>query len=95
MLAWHALERGFDSVADTALEYGRIVSREAELFFGVFFMIIGFLNFQNGKNCDGNTTDYLACTNPSTYYYYSAFEIALITIGIFLVILWYFKRERR
>jgi hypothetical protein len=51
------------------------------------------LNLQSGKYCDGNAADYLACTRPTTYYYYNGFEIFLIIAGIFLILLWFQKEE--
>jgi len=93
--AWHLIERLFDVLVDALVDYARIIGREFALFAGVAFVLTGLLNFQNGKNCDGNTADYLSCTNPSTFYYYSWFETTLIIIGVFLLILWYFKLKER
>ena len=92
-VAWLILEHVFDLIADVLEEYAHIMRREFELFFGTAFVGIGLLNFQNGKNCDGNTADYLACTRPSTFYYYNWFEITLVVIGVFLILLWFMKRQ--
>jgi hypothetical protein len=89
---WPAVERSFDFVADTLDEYARLMRRESELFFGAAFLCIGLLNFQNGKNCDGNTAEYLTCTHPSTFFYYGWLEVTLVVIGVFLILIWFLKR---
>lgn len=94
-VAWLLVEHVFDLIADTLAAYGRIVRREAELFAGVALSLIGLLHFGNGKNCDGNTADYLSCTHPSTYYYYGWLEIALIIIGAFLILIWVLRPRRK
>lgn len=94
-VSWLILERSFDLAADVFEDYVRVIRLELELFFGAALAIIGLLNFQNGKNCDGNTADYLACTHPSTYYYYNAFDVALVVFGVFLILIWLMKRKDR
>ena len=92
---WALIEHLFDALVDALGVYARIMRREAALFFGVGLALVGFLNFQNGKNCDGNTSDYLSCTRPSTFYYYSWVEITIIVIGVFLLMLWFFRLHER
>ena len=94
-IAWLLIERVFDLVVDALIEYARIIWREIELFLGMALVSIALLNFENGKNCDGNTADYLSCTNPSTYYYYNWIEILAFVIGAFLLTLWYFRSKER
>jgi hypothetical protein len=94
-IAWLTIEFVFNKIADALSEYFDIIKRESELFLGIALVLVGFLNFQNGKNCDGNTADYLTCTRPSTFYYYSWIEITVIIIGVFLVLLWLLKLQHR
>jgi hypothetical protein len=94
-ILWLITEHLFDLFLDALGGYGRIMRRESELFFGMGLVLIGFLNFQNGKNCDGNSADYLACTRPSTFYYYSWVEITLIVLGTFLILLWLLRLQER
>jgi hypothetical protein len=94
-ISWLIIERLFDISLDKLGEYVTVLRREPELFIGIGLALAGLLNFQNGKNCDGNTADYLSCTRPSTFYYYSWVEITIIVIGVFLVLFWYLKLPRR
>jgi SNF family Na+-dependent transporter len=80
-------------VFDAVEEYIEIMRREATLFAGTFFVIVGMLSFSSNKYCDGNTAEYLSCTRPTTYYYYGSFQIALVILGVFLVLLWVLKRR--
>lgn len=72
----------------------RIVAREVDIFVGTAFFVVGMLGIESDKYCDGNTADYLSCTRPSTYYYYSWFDITLVILGIFLIIIWFLKKRR-
>jgi len=85
----------FDRFLDWALGRLTLMRAEFELFAGTALLIVGMLGFRSGKYCDGNTADYLSCTRPSTFYYYSAFDIALVVIGFFLVLFWFLSRSRR
>lgn len=90
-----ALLSFLDHLLDWALRRLALIRAEFELFAGTALLAIGLLGFQSGKYCDGNTADYLSCTRPSTFYYYSAFDVALIVIGVFLVLSWFLSRSRR
>ena len=79
----------YDSVEDHLI----VMRREATLFAGTFFVIVGLLHFRSDKYCDGNTAEYLSCTRPTTYYYFGAFEIALVVLGVFLLLLWWVKKR--
>lgn len=93
--AWLATFHWLDHLMDLAEDNWDIIRREADLFFGAALVLLGLFNFQSGKYCDGNAADYLSCTSPTTYYYYGALEIALILIGVFFILLWFFKRAQR
>ena len=67
----------------------------ARLFFGTAFISIGLLSFSPNRYCDGNASNYYACTRPSTYYTYPWWAIGLVIIGSFLIILWYLRRKTR
>ena len=90
---------GFFVVADAVMDIierdWHIIKREGDLFGGAFILLLGALNVQSGKYCDGNAADYLSCTRPTTYYYYNGLEVALIIIGVFLILLWFQKRAHR
>ena len=76
--------------------YASLVGREGELFAGVALFLIGLLNFDTGKYCDGNTADYLSCTRPSAYYYFGPVDIILVVAGVTLILIWFLKeRESR
>ena len=84
-----------DRLVDWLEERLRILIIEKDLFLGTLFFILGFLNFHSGKYCDGNSADYLSCTRPVTYYYYTWWEIALVILGVFLILIWFVQRNRR
>lgn len=94
-MVWLVIERLFDILMDALVEYAHIIWREMEVFFGSALLLVGVFGFQNGKNCDGNTADYISCTNPSTFYYYDWLQIAVIVIGVFFIMLWFFKLRNR
>jgi hypothetical protein len=93
-ILWHTalflLDRFFDWLADKA----RVIWREFDLFLGVALTSIGLLHIHIGRFCDGNSADYLSCTRPAVFYYYSAAEIVLITLGIVLIVIWLLSRRR-
>lgn len=91
---WIATFRFFDHVLDSVETDWHIIKREGDLFSGALVLLLGALNVQSGKYCDGNTSDYLSCTRPTTYYYYNGLEVALIIIGVFLILLWWQKQHR-
>lgn len=72
----------------------RVMQRDANLFLGAAFTILGLLNWSSGKYCDGNTADYLSCTRPTAYYYFSAPMIALVLLGAMLILVWFVKNRR-
>lgn len=95
----HARRQGFvmdavESVYDFVGGSLRTIAREARLFIGVALTLIGLLNFHSDKFCDGNSADYLSCTRPSTYYFYSPLDITIIVIGVFLILIWLLNRRR-
>lgn len=94
-IAWLVIEYVFDRTVDMLAVNVALMRREGDLFFGTVLTIIGFFSFQSGKYCDGNATDYLSCTRPSTYYYYGGWEIFLILLGVFFLLFWVLKRQRQ
>jgi hypothetical protein len=92
-IIWVSVFKSLDKIMDSAEENAVIIKREVNLFLGAAFAIFGAFNFQSNKYCDGNAADYLSCTRPVTYYYYGVFEIALIILGAFLIMLWFLKRK--
>lgn len=85
--------RMLDGVFDFFVRSLSTIAREAELFIGSALVLVGLLSIEADKFCDGNTADYLSCTRPSTYYFYSPLDIAIIIIGAFLVMLWFLNRR--
>lgn len=93
--SWRWMGETFDKVVD-ALEYDwAIIRRELDIFLGALLFLIGVLDFHSGKYCDGNTADYLSCTRPVTYYYYTWLEMILIIVGVTFILLWFMKRGQR
>lgn len=90
-ITWLTIEYVFDYGVDVIGEQVRVIRRESELFLGIALMLVGLLDFQNGKNCDGNTADYLSCTRPSTFYYYSWWQILAVIVGSFLIVIWFLR----
>ena len=82
----------FDRLMDAAEEDWAIIREQSHLFLGALLLLLGLLDFHSGKYCDGNTADYLSCTRPVTYYYYTWLEIILIILGVMLILLWFMKR---
>ena len=83
----------FDRLIDACIGYINVMHRELELFFGSALLLIGLLNFNSSKYCDGNTSDYLSCTRPATYYYFDWLDITLVLVGVFFIMLWYLERK--
>lgn len=88
------LMSGVESVYDFIMRSLRTIAAESSLFIGVALTLIGLLSFHSDKFCDGNSADYLSCTRPSTFYFYSPLEIAMIVLGVFLIMLWVLHRRR-
>lgn len=83
----------FDRSIENIRLNARIMVREKDLFIGSGLFLLGLLNFESSKFCDGNTADYLSCTRPSTYYYFDALDITCIVLGVFFILLWIMKRR--
>ncbi len=79
------------SLAHRGLLMLRYLLLETELFLGTALLTIGLFSFESDKYCDGNTSDYLSCTRPSTFYYFDWLDITLIVLGVFFVIVWVLK----
>ena len=93
-IIWLSIVYFFDVLADAIIERAAIMRVEVDLFLGTSLAVLGILSFQTGKYCDGNTADYLSCTRPATYYYYSPVSIIAVVIGISLVLVWVVRRKR-
>ena len=83
-----------DYAMDIIEEDWNIIKREGDIFGGALIFLIGLLDFHSGRYCDGNTADYLSCTRPVTYYYYTWLEILFIMVGVGFILLWCMKRQR-
>lgn len=83
-----------DTFLDWVLGHLAVVRREIDLFLGIAFSVAGILSFRVGRYCDGNSSDYLSCTRPAVYYFYPAFDTAIIVLGVFLIVLWCLSRKR-
>jgi hypothetical protein len=88
------LMRGVDGIYDFIVGSLQTIARDASLFIGVALTVVGLLSFHSDKFCDGNTADYLSCTRPSTYYFYSPVEIGIVVVGIFLIMIWMRNTKR-
>ena len=93
-IAWLTTLHVLDLLTDAVENNWAIISRESDLFLGSLLTLLGLLNFQSSKYCDGNAADYLSCTRPTTYYYYNGLEVALVIIGTFFILLWFLKRKK-
>jgi hypothetical protein len=87
-------QRVFDAAIDGIGERMAIMRRESDMFFGALLLTLGLAGFNSDKFCDGNSADYLSCTRPSTYYYFSAFDQLLIVAGVTLILLWLLARRK-
>ena len=67
----------------------------ARVFLGSGLVLIGLLNISADRFCDGSTNTHIACTRPTTYYYYSEVAIISIVIGSFLILLWFLRKGSR
>ncbi len=85
---WVSIEYIATQIVDAVTEDLRVFRKEANLFLGTTIGLLGLFNWSTGKYCDGNSSDYLSCTRPTVYYYYGAFEIALMVLGVVLVLVW-------
>lgn len=65
-----------------------LIKEHALLFAGLVLFTTGVFSFRSDKYCEGNATEYYACTNPTTYYYYPTITIAAVVVGIVLIALW-------
>ncbi len=65
------------------------------LFIGVALFIVGLLSFASDRYCDGNTSNYYACTRPTTYYYYPWWSVMLIIAGSFFIVLWFLRKNKK
>ncbi len=90
---WLLLQYLFDRLLDALARDVVIIQREADLFLGSALGLVGLLGFESARYCDGNLNDYISCTRPATYYYFDTFDIVLIVLGIFFVLVWYFKHK--
>lgn len=70
----------------------RIMIREARLFLGTLLVLVGLMNYEVGKYCDGNTAEYLSCTRPAVFYYFDTLDIVLVIVGFFFLLAWYVRR---
>ncbi len=87
--------RAVDSLFDFVSRALSTIARDMGLFVGVALTLIGFLSFQADKFCDGNTADYLSCTRPSTFYFYSPLAITIIVLGVFFILIWMRRNAHR
>lgn len=91
LLLQYIFDRSLDALARDLV----IIQREADLFLGATLFLIGLLGFESSRYCDGNLNDYISCTRPATYYYFDTLDIVLLVLGIFFVLVWYFKHKER
>ncbi len=87
------LTYSIETIVDAIIIRLRILAREKDLVIGSILVVVGFLNFESDKYCDGNTAEYLACTRPSTYYYFDALDITFIVLGVCLVLVAYIRAK--
>jgi hypothetical protein len=85
---------GVEGVLDFVTGSLRTIAHNKALFIGTALTLVGLLSFESGKFCDGNTADYLSCTRPSTFYFYSPLEITVVVIGVFFILIWMLNRTR-
>lgn len=91
LLARYLFDRSLDAVSRDLV----IIQREADLFLGTALLLIGLLGFDSARYCDGNVNDHISCTRPATYYYFDTLDVALIVLGVFFILVWYFKHNER
>lgn len=83
-----------DQLFDWTLVRLALIRKESDLFLGLLLTILGVMNLHAGRFCDGNSADYLSCTRPAVYYYYSGLDLLLVTLGAFLIAMWVLTRKR-
>src|SRR5262245_11313036 len=88
-IAWLLVLFTINKLIDAAQVYYAVIRREIELFVGVAFSLIVAFGFNSARFCDGNTADYLSCTRPTAYHYYGGFDIFMIVVGVFFILLWW------
>lgn len=93
-LFWRLWNSISDKVITTFFKNYAVVQRELQLFIGTTLLIIGVFGFSSGKYCDGNTSEYLSCTRPSTFYYYDGVHVILVILGVTLILLWLLRRYK-
>lgn len=91
---WISIEYIAYHIAKAFGENLRTMRKEMNLFLGAALTVLGMLNWSTGKYCDGNTADYLSCTRPTAYYYYSWFSVTLVLIGVLLVLVWFVRNRK-
>jgi hypothetical protein len=94
-MVWLVLQYFFNRAVDALAKDILIIQREADLFLGSALLAVGLLGFESSRYCDGNVNDHISCTRPATYYYFNTWDIALIVLGVFFVLVWYFKSQER
>lgn len=92
---WLLIQYLFDRTLNAFARDLVIIQREADLFLGAALSLVGLLGFESARYCDGNLNDYISCTRPATYYYFDTLDTVLIVLGIFFVLVWYFKHKER
>lgn len=92
---WERLLGSYDPLEEWVKASFSLMKHNGDLFIGAALSLIGILNFSSGKYCDGNTADYLSCTRPVTYYYYSGFDILIAVIGVFLLLIWFLRHRAK
>ncbi len=86
--------RLFDGVWDFIAHEWATLAGEGRLYLGGALLIIGLMNVEPGRFCDGNTADYFACTHPVTYYDYPWWSIAFVVVGTLLLLGWWRHKDR-
>jgi hypothetical protein len=81
-------------VRDLVATDGRVIAGHLRLFIGLVALAVGLLSFTSDRYCDGNTSNYYACTRPSTYYYYPWWATALVVLGMVSITLWLLRTKR-
>lgn len=77
-----------DYVLDAVIRRLAVLWTHVDVFAGSALAVIGILGFDAGKYCDGNTADYLSCTRPAVFYYYSAFDVMCVVVGVWCITFW-------
>jgi hypothetical protein len=63
------------------------------LFLGVVLSVTSLVSFSHGRECDGTTATYYACTNPDVYYYYTIPATFFLVVGVVSIVFWFVKRD--